>query len=1039
MANQKMMRLSQAAIKLNVGIKTLADHLSEKGISIGSDPNARITPEQFNMLLKDFESSMTTKEQASGLTIGKNHNENIIIKSAHAEEKKQEDETELLIKNYTQSPIVLKDDKKKKPEQEPELIKAKLPGLKIIDKIDLKPAKTQDSRSSRNTSNASNASKPEVSKASGEKKVVNMPKVSTEGTDQNANKSSNTEGTGTSRSSRRRKSRRERKAAKMAREQAAGITPQNPPLSVETAKVIKNHIPKEEDEDTVPTTVAEILEQGTNPEANLIEAKAEKLQGLTVLGKIELPDSRGKKKIAKPVASSDEKPSKRKRKRRRSRDRKPDGTSTTNAEGTTVTTTPTVVKEKSQTTERTQSVLVQKKGDIVRNQPNKDSKAKERPKSTSGGNSLAVKKDRNATAKSGPATDKEIQDKIKDTLARLSGGKGGKQQMRRQIRKDKRTANLQRQEAESHEGNVLKVTEFISANDLAVLMEVSVNEVISKCLQMGMFVSINQRLDAEQITFIADEFGYDVEFISAEQEIDVIFANTDDEADLITRAPVVTIMGHVDHGKTSLLDHIRNTKVAEGEAGGITQHVGAYNVQTSSGRQITFLDTPGHEAFTAMRARGAKVTDVAVIVVAADDSVMPQTIEAINHAQVAGVPIVIAINKVDKAGANPQKIKEELAKINILVDDWGGKVQCQEISAKKGLGIEDLLEKVLFEADLLNLRANPSKKALGAVIEARLDKGKGYVSNILIQGGTLRVGDIILAGANHGRVKAMYDHKGKKITEAGPSTPVQVLGLDGAPQAGDKFNAVETEREAKDISSRRAQILREQSIRTTVRPTLSDIGRRIALGNFKQLNIILKGDVDGSIEALWDSLLKLSTEEIEIRIIHKAVGQISESDVLLATASDAIIIGFQVRPSVSARRLAEKEEVEIRLYSIIYDVINEVKAAMEGMLSPTIEEVILGNIDIREIFKISKVGTVAGCYVTEGVIKRNAKIRVVRDGIVVYGQNDAEIQALKRFKEDVSEVKTGFECGLSVRNFNDLKVGDVIEAYEQREVKRKLS
>lgn len=1034
MANQKMMRLSQAAIKLNVGIKTLADHLSAKGISIGSDPNARITPEQFNMLLKDFESSMTTKEQASGLTIGKNHNENIIIKSGHADEKKQEDETELLIKNYTQSPIVLKDDKKKKPEQEPELIKAKLPGLKIIDKIDLKPAKTQDSRSSKNTSNLP---KTEVNKTSVEKKTVSLPKsTAPEGTDQGANKTSNAEGTGTSRSSRRRKSRRERKAAKMAREQAAGISPQNPPLSVETAKVIKNHIPKAEEEDTVPTTVAEILEQGTNPDANLIEAKAEKLQGLTVLGKIELPDSRGKKKIAKPVASSDEKPTKRKRKRRRSRDRKGEGISSTQAEGTT--TTP-VVKEKSPATERTQSVLVQKKGDIVRTPPSKDGKAKERLKSGAGGNSLAVKKDRNATAKSGPATDKEIQDKIKDTLARLSGGKGGKQQVRRQIRKDKRIANLQRQEAESHEGNVLKVTEFISANDLAVLMEVSVNEVISKCLQMGMFVSINQRLDAEQITFISDEFGYDVEFISAEQEIDVAFSAVDDEADLITRAPVVTIMGHVDHGKTSLLDYIRNTKVAEGEAGGITQHVGAYNVQTSSGRQITFLDTPGHEAFTAMRARGAKVTDVAVIVVAADDSVMPQTIEAINHAQVAGVPIVIAINKVDKAGANPQKIKEELAKINILVDDWGGKVQCQEISAKKGLGIEDLLEKVLFESDLLNLRANPSKKALGAVIEARLDKGKGYVSNILIQGGTLRVGDIILAGANHGRVKAMYDHKGKKITEAGPSTPVQVLGLDGAPQAGDKFNSVETEREAKDISSRRAQILREQSIRTTVRPTLSDIGRRIALGNFKQLNIILKGDVDGSIEALWDSLLKLSTEEIEIRIIHKAVGQISESDVLLATASDAIIIGFQVRPSVSARRLAEKEEVEIRLYSIIYDVINEVKAAMEGMLAPTIEEVILGNIEVRETFRISKVGTVAGCYVTEGVVKRNSKIRVVRDGIVVYGQNDAEIQALKRFKEDVSEVKTGFECGLSVRNFNDLKVGDVIEAYEQREVKRKLS
>jgi translation initiation factor IF-2 len=550
-----------------------------------------------------------------------------------------------------------------------------------------------------------------------------------------------------------------------------------------------------------------------------------------------------------------------------------------------------------------------------------------------------------------------------------------------------------------------------------------------------MFVSINQRLDAEAITVITDEFGYDAEFITAEEEIKVDDEDDNDTGDLQDRAPIVTIMGHVDHGKTSLLDYIRKTRVTAGEAGGITQHIGAYDVTTDTGKRIAFLDTPGHEAFTAMRARGAKITDVAIIVVAADDNVMPQTREAINHAQVAGVPIVIAINKVDKANANPEKIREELAKENILVEDWGGKYQCQEISAKTGLGIADLLEKVLLEAELLELKANPDRNASGTVIEASLDKGRGYVTTVMVQTGTLKIGDVLLSGAHYGRVKAMTDHRGQRIKKAGPSTPVQVLGLSGAPQAGDKFLVMDTEREAREIAVKREQILREQSIRTKKHITLDEIGRRLAIGTFKELNVIVKGDVDGSIEALSDSLLRLSTEEVQVRIIHKAVGQISESDVLLASASDAIIVGFQVRPSVNARRLAEQEEIEIRLYSIIYDAINEVKDAMEGMLAPKLEEVILGSAEVREVFKISKTGTVAGCYVTEGNIRRNAKIRLVRDGIVVH---TGDIDALKRFKDDVNDVKFGYECGLSIKGFHDIQMGDTLESFEQRETKRTL-
>ena len=591
-------------------------------------------------------------------------------------------------------------------------------------------------------------------------------------------------------------------------------------------------------------------------------------------------------------------------------------------------------------------------------------------------------------------------------------------------------------EQEELEAKILKVTEFVSANDLASLMDVNINEVISVCLNLGMFVSINQRLDAEAITVIADEFGYDVQFISAEDETEAgIDVEEDEPDDLQPRAPIVTIMGHVDHGKTSLLDYIRRAKVAAGEAGGITQHIGAYSVKTADDRMITFLDTPGHEAFTAMRARGAKVTDVVIIVIAADDSVMPQTREAINHAQVAGVPIVFAFSKVDKPGADTEKIRNELATMNLLVEEWGGKYQAQEISSKSGMGVDELLEKVLLEAELLELKANPERRALGTVIEASLDKGRGYVSTVLVENGTLMQGDIMLVGAHYGRIRAMTDDRGERIKEAGPSTPVQILGLPGAPQAGDKFNVMETDREAREIANKREQLLREQTLRTRKHITLEEIGRRKAIGTFKELNVIVKGDVDGSVEALSDSLLQLSTEEVQVNIIHKAVGQISESDVLLASASDAVIVGFQVRPSSSARRLADQEQIEIRLYSIIYDAINEVRDAMEGLLAPSVEEIIVGNIEVRDVFKISKVGTVAGCYVTEGNIKRNNKIRIIRDFIVVH---TGEISALKRFKEDVSEVKFGYECGLSIRNFNDIEVGDVIESFELKEVKRTL-
>ena len=945
-----MWRLNQVARKLNVGMNTVIQTLESKGFTIDSSPNSKISQEQYDILAKEYAASAHEKEEASGITIGKKHSDNVVINAQTGPENQtQDDEEEIFIKNLSSKEQKAEEAAQEKPAEEEAPAKPethKLQGIKVVGKIDLEGKKAAPKKE--------DEPKPavEAQKAEEKPKKVEEPskeKAPVEAVDE---------------------------AAEPAEKEAVAEETKAPEEEKQEAPVVAQKSPEPEKKKEV------------------IEARAESLKGLTVLGKIELPEAKDKKK---PVASSDD-ANKKKNKRPRKR------------------------------------FVIEGKSDSERG--GGEAAKGRRPE---GGGDTRTARPSKARPEKEEVSDKEIQDKIKATLARLSkGNKPGTGGNRSKYRREKRYAKAEAEEEkmlqQHEESKILKVTEFISANDMASLMGVSVNEVISACMTMGMFVSINQRLDAETITVIADEFGFDVEFSTSEEETESIDTQDDVEDDE-PRAPIVTIMGHVDHGKTSLLDYIRNTKVTDAEAGGITQHIGAYDVTTNDGHKIAFLDTPGHEAFTAMRARGAKITDVVIIVVAADDSVMPQTKEAINHAKVAGVPIVIAINKVDKPNANPNKIKEDLANNNILVEDWGGKYQCQEISAKTGQGIDDLLEKVLLEAEILELKAKASKKAYGSVIEASLDKGRGYMATIMVQNGTLRIGEVVLAGSHFGKVKAMFDHRGVRLKEAGPSTPVLMLGLDGAPQAGEKFNVMESDREAREIATKRQQIQREQNLRTKKHITLDEIGRRLAIGSFKELNVIVKGDVDGSIEALSDSLLKLSTEEVQINIIHKAVGQISESDVLLASASDAIVIGFQVRPSSSARRLAEQEEIEIRLYSIIYDAINEVKDAMEGMLAPEFQEIITGNVEIREVFKISKVGTVAGCMVTDGFIKRNNQIRLVRDGIVVY---TGEIAQLKRFKDDVNEVKQGYECGISIKNFNDLKEGDIIEGFEQREVKRTL-
>ena len=754
------------------------------------------------------------------------------------------------------------------------------------------------------------------------------------------------------------------------------------PKKKTTKKTKKKEEPKPETEKESPKAVEPPVEEKkeTKPadDENFLKTEYKKLDGPKILKKIDLPVEEKKK----PVASSAEGFSKDKKKKRK-RIKKEGGPETTQQGG-------------------------------------------------AGGRGKFPAKQREEKTE---LTEEEIQAQIKETLARLSGGgKSKASKYRREKREEINKRLMEQAEIQAEESKILKVTEFVTANELATMMNVSVAQVISSCMSLGLFVSINQRLDAETIVIVAEEFGFKVEFVSVDvQGTDL--EEKDEEGDLKPRPPIVTVMGHVDHGKTSLLDHIRKSNVIAGEAGGITQHIVAYNGKLENWKTRTFLDTPGHEAFTAIRARGAQVTDVAIIVIAADDSVMPQTVEAINHAQAAGVPMVFAINKVDKPGANPDKIREALAGMNILVEEWGGKFQCQEVSAKKGSGIESLLDKVLLEAEMKDLRANPDKLAVGTIIESSLDKGRGYVATVLVKAGTLRVGDTMLAGCYSGKIKAMANERGVPVEEAGPSIPVQVLGLTGAPQAGDRFNVMADEREAREIASKRLQLQREQTIRTTKHITLDEIGRRIAIGDFRELNVIVKGDVDGSIEALADSLIKLSTEKIQLKVIHKSVGAISESDVMLASASNAIIIGFQVRPTLNARKLAETEQIDIRLYSIIYDAINEIKDAMEGMLAPEYQEKITCNIEVRDVFKITKVGTVAGCMVLDGKVNRNTKVRVIRDGIVIYS---GELGSLKRFKDDVKEVQAGFECGLNIENFNDIKVGDIIEGYEMIEVKQKL-
>ncbi len=941
MSEEKMMRLGQIARKLNVGTATIVESMAKKGYEVENNPNSKITLDQVSMLEKEFKSSALEKEEASHLSIGKRH-EPVASEQDLPKQEKVVEPTP--VSTPVQEPQVTPAPVAKAPEPVVEKITSeapKLEGIRVLGKVDLskKPAPTPPAPQPKP---APAAPKQE------EKKPEPVAPVAPK--------------------------------AQVAPAPPAAPTPVPAPKVVETPSPVVAVVPEE-----------------------LISAKADSLKGLTVLGKIELPTDRTKKKGG-PVASSDERGKDKKRPRKRI-DSKPGA--------------PTPAGQAPGAQNRPQDQRGGRPGQPPRpGQPSRPGQ----PRPAGGSPQQRIQK--------AEPTPKEIQDQIKQTLARLQGNKpGGKTKSRR----DKRAERDRDVETDGDEVKILKVTEFISANDLAALLDVSVNQIISACLSLGMFVSINQRLDAEAITIIADEFGFDVEFTkSIEDEMEEEVPDTEEE--LLERAPIVTIMGHVDHGKTSLLDFIRMSKVTAAEAGGITQHIGAYDVRTKAGNKIAFLDTPGHEAFTAMRARGAKITDVAIIVIAADDSIMPQTKEAINHAQVAGVPMIFAINKVDKPNARPEKIKEELANMNLLVEDWGGKYQSQEISAKTGQGIDELLEKVLLESEILELKANPDKNAVGTVIEASLDKGRGYVSTVMVQAGTLRIGDVLLAGQHYGRVKAMFDHKGNKLKEAGPSTPVQMLGLSGAPQAGDTIKVYDTEREAREIANSREQIQREQSLRTKKHITLDEIGRRLAIGSFKELNIIIKGDVDGSVEALSDSLLKLSKDEVKVSIIHKGVGQISESDVLLASASDAIIIGFQVRPSSNAKKLAEQEEIEIRHYSIIYDAINQIKDAIEGMLEPEYEEIITGNITVREVFKITKVGTVAGSYVTDGFITRKNKIRIIRAGIVIH---EGEIDQLKRFKDDVSEVKAGYECGISIKNYNNIEIDDTIEGYEMKEIKRK--
>ncbi len=970
-------RLSKVARNLNVGINTLVEFLHKKGITVEANPNTKIEDEQYNLLVAEFSKDKKIKKEA--------------IENLERMHRKDDKRETIAIEGYE-----IEEKPKKKAEKE--TVKAEVPDdlkpkFKVVGTIDLDEPKKQKKEPE---------TKPE--------EIIEV--IAEEPVKEEIE---------------------EKPAASDTPEPEEIVVPHDEkpaePQTVSPEIEAPTEVPVEEvpEEDS-----AEEQKKETDEKPAQEEKKSDKIfrihkelkePNIVVKGSIDLESINDR---TRPPRKSRAQRKKERLEREKEQNAKK-------------------LKEEAVKSLKKESIQEKKKGAGI-DTSDEDSKRKRRKRidkgkvniEKAGAHGDNMRRDRKILRKpiKAEVSDEDVQKQIKETLARLTEKRRGRGGAR--YRREKREAVSQRQQEElkqqERESKILQLTEFVTANDLANMMDVPVTSVIATCMNLGVMVAINQRLDAETINIVADEFGFKTKFVSADV-IEAIAEEEDKPEDLEPRPPIVTVMGHVDHGKTSLLDSIRNTNVIEGEAGGITQHIGAYNVKLPDGRKITFLDTPGHEAFTAMRARGAKVTDVAIIIVAADDNVMPQTVEAINHAGAAGVPIVFAINKIDKPGANPEKIKERLAEMNYLVEDWGGKYQSQDISAKKGIGINELLEKVLLEADLLELKANPDRRASGSVVESSLDKGRGYVATVLVENGTLRQGDVLLAGSYYGRVKAMFNERNKRIEEAGPSEPALILGLNGAPQAGDTFNVMETDQEARNIAARREQLQREQSLRTQKMLTLDDIGRRIAIGNFQQLNIIVKGDVDGSVEALSDSLIRLSTEEIQVNVIHKAVGQISESDVTLAAASDAIIIGFQVRPSLGARREAESQGVDIRLYSIIYDAIEEVKAAMEGMLSPDIKEEIMANVEVLDVFKITKVGTVAGSMVRDGKIKRTNKIRLIRDGIVIF---TGELDSLKRFKEDVREVAAGYECGISIKNFNDIKVGDVIEAYEQIEVKKTL-
>ncbi|VTR54387.1 translation initiation factor IF-2 [Sphingobacterium thalpophilum] len=1035
MTEGKGTNLLKAAKELNIGIHTAVECLVKKGYDVEAKPNTKLSGEMYGVLLKEFQGDKSLKDEAKQIVIGKIRREE--SPSASPKESSRNDDfeeheepKEILVKNTVEIPSA-KDTAPAKPVEEP----VHQGGMKVVGKIDLDALNRGGSRHKKE--GASNQ-EPNVAKDTAAEAKADVK----------------AEGRGAAAEANKEEPQVVEKKPEAVVPEVETSKPEVDKTEVKATPVVETKTEpvkvedKKKDETAVKAVAAApTAEPEKKDEDDIISARAERLTGPKVIGKIELPSARPSHK---PVASSSNAGNNNeKRKRKRTN---PNGPVNPNAgQGGHQNRGP-----RDGNAGRDQ----QNRGGHAGNTGNANNRqgqnAPHSGRPGQGGNSQHQGrpgqggrpqqgrfdnrgKGRPVENKEEPS-EKEIQDQIKATLARLSGaGKSGKFAQRAKLRRQKRDDVAQHAEEAAMEqelmAKVLRVTEFVTANELANLMDVPVTQIIATCMSLGMFVSINQRLDAETLAIVADEFGYQVEFIKPEDEETAELEEPDTEANLIPRAPIVTVMGHVDHGKTSLLDYIRKANVTSGEAGGITQHIGAYAVKLDDNRKITFLDTPGHEAFTAMRARGAKVTDIVIIVIAADDAVMPQTKEAINHAQAAGVPIVFAFTKVDKPGANADRIREQLSAMNILVEDWGGKFQAQEISAKTGENVDLLLEKVLLEAEMLDLKADPKKRAVGSVIEAALDKGRGIVTTVLIQGGTLRVGDPILAGSHSGKVKALTNERGERVKEAGPSVPVQILGMSGAPTAGDKLYVLESESEARTVANKRLQLQREQGMRATKHITLDEIGRRLAIGNFKELNIIVKGDVDGSIEALSDSLLKLSTDEIQVNIIHKSVGAISESDVLLASASDAIIIGFQVRPTQNARKLAENEQIDVRLYSIIYDAIEEIKSAMEGMLAPKYEEKIVAEVEIRETFKISKVGTIAGCMVREGKISRNNDIRVIRDGVVIH---TGKLASLKRFKDDVKEVSQGYECGLNIDRFNDIQVGDIVEAYEQVEVKRKL-